>query len=96
VRSAISKDAIILSFPGIQQEQLIVDPDYSVQKTGMQQLPDRRSLLYWNPTLEKSRTGSFIPFQFFTSDQAGSYKVLIRGIDKDYSSFERVAVFEVK
>ena len=95
-RSAISKDAIILSFPGIQQEQLFIVPDYSTQQTGMQQLPDRRSLLYWNPALEKSKTGSFIPFQFFTSDQAGSYTVLIRGIDKRYRSFERVAVFEVK
>jgi len=94
-RSAISKDAIILSFPGIQQEHLFIGPDYLTQQTGMQQLPDRRSLLYWNPILEKSKTGSFIPFHFFTSDQAGSYKVLIRGIDKGYRSFERVAFFKV-
>ncbi len=58
-------------------------------------LPDVRNTLYWNPELQLSpdRTQSFA---FFTSDQKGTYEILIKGYDSDGRFLEKRVAFSVE
>ena len=89
----LGKDALIITFPGIQGLHKTID---SAATQNLRQVPDRRSLLYWDPYLESRITNSRIPFKFSTADQAGSYKLLIRGIDNSGQNVEWIHFFEVR
>ncbi len=49
-------------------------------------VPDLRSTLYWNPSLETDRTGH-ADMAFFASDDMGPMNVLVRGLTKDGRPF---------
>ena len=58
-------------------------------------LPDVRNTLYWNPELELNPDMTQ-RFAFFTSDQKGSYEILIRGCDSDGRFLEKRVPFSVE
>ena len=57
-------------------------PDYSNDVLKNSRLPDFRNTLYWNPDLHTQKDG-VVSFEFFTSDEANNYTILIEGISPD-------------
>ncbi len=55
-------------------------PNYSDPKTGTLEVADRRTTIYWNPTVVTDATGK-AAIEFFNADGLGNYKVVIEGIN---------------
>ena len=49
-------------------------------------VPDMRSTLYWNPSLETDKTGR-AEVNFFASDDIGPVRILVQGLTKDGRPF---------
>lgn len=56
-------------------------PDYQNQSDKNSRIPDFRTLLYWNPEIEISKTDTTL--QFYTSDNTGVYDIFVRGFTKN-------------
>jgi len=59
---------------------------YSPKYTGpmtINQHPDLRSTVYWNPRLVTDKTTGTTSFEFFNADGKGTYRAVIEGMDAD-------------
>jgi hypothetical protein len=77
--------------------QMLDVPGTDVTQDGVldPRLPDVRNTLYWNPELELNpNEGKKISFR--TSDQQGSYEILIRGTDSTGKFLEKRVPFRVE
>jgi hypothetical protein len=54
-------------------------PDYTAAELRESRIPDFRNTLYWNPSVHTGTDGK-AALDFFTSDEKGTYTVLVRGI----------------
>jgi hypothetical protein len=57
-------------------------PDYSVDSVRNSRIPDFRNTLYWNPDLRTGEDGK-AGVEFYTSDEAGEYLIIVEGITAD-------------
>jgi len=57
--------------------------------------PDRRSTIYWNPSLTTDKDGS-ASFEFYNSDGRGSYRVIIEGIDANGNPGRQIYKYKVE
>jgi len=57
-------------------------PDYSLDSVRNGRIPDYRNTLYWNPDLRTGEDGR-AEVEFYTSDEAGEYLIIIEGITAD-------------
>ncbi len=57
--------------------------------------PDFRTTVYWNPHLVSDTNGK-TNINFFNTDQAGTYRILIEGIDAFGNLARKVLTYEVK
>jgi TonB-dependent SusC/RagA subfamily outer membrane receptor len=57
--------------------------------------PDFRSTVYWNPHLVTDPTGK-ANLNYFNTDQAGTYRIVIEGIDAEGNLARKVYTYEVK
>ncbi len=64
--------------PGYYPAREFYTPDYDANDEKRIK-PDYRNTLYWNPTLTTDDNGD-INFSFFTSDEAGEYRIHIEGM----------------
>lgn len=65
-------------FDGYQQKHSFYSPDYSSDPSKVSRIPDFRNTLYWDPDL-KSAPGKNVNVEFYTSDEAGIYTVVVEG-----------------
>ena len=68
--------------------------EYETAEQKSSRLPDYRTSLSWNPYL-RSNAGS-AGFSFFTSDQPGTYLIVVQGIDDQGKAGSSSVTFEVK
>ncbi|WP_460954183.1 carboxypeptidase-like regulatory domain-containing protein [Spirosoma litoris] len=64
---------------GFDRESTFRSPDYTYQST-TSDTKDYRSTLYWNPKVKVSVTQRPVELTFFTSDQPGTYRIVVEGI----------------
>ena len=57
-------------------------------------MPDFRNLLYWSGTLQSDAEGKELR-SFFTSDQRGSYTVVVQGITEEGRTGSTILNFDV-
>jgi TonB-dependent SusC/RagA subfamily outer membrane receptor len=57
--------------------------------------PDLRTTIYWNPQVVSDATGK-ANFSYFNSDDTGTYRVLVEGIDAEGQLARTVYTYEVK
>lgn len=57
--------------------------------------PDRRSTIYWNPSLVTGNDGN-ASFDFYNSDGRGSYRVIIEGIDSNGNPGRQIFRYKVE
>jgi hypothetical protein len=65
-------------FDGYKQKNDFYSPDYSSDHLKESRIPDFRNTLYWNPDL-KFTPGNNTSVEFFTSDEAGIYTIIVEG-----------------
>ena len=63
--------------PGYYKAREFYAPTYDQKRD--QEKPDFRTTLYWNPTLKTGEDGK-TGLSFFTSDEPGTYDVIVQGI----------------
>ena len=68
---------------GWQKPKKYYIPQYATKgKDIIRKGADRRSSLYWNPSLKADKDGS-IDFTFYTSDLLNGYTVTLEGVTSD-------------
>lgn len=65
---------------GYTIERQFYSPDYAVDKK-VNELPDKRATLYWNPNLVTDSLTHRLSFSFFNSDITKKFRIIIEGID---------------
>ncbi|WP_207420793.1 carboxypeptidase-like regulatory domain-containing protein [Desertivirga brevis] len=56
-------------------------PKYSVNPSSLNKA-DLRTTIYWNPAVTTDKAGNAV-FEFFNSDNKGTFKAVVEGLDKD-------------
>ncbi|WP_276372516.1 hypothetical protein [Chryseolinea sp. H1M3-3] len=81
----LNPNTVALDYEGLQRERVFYSPEYQNQKQRESRLPDRRNLLYWNPSITLDKDGKH-QLDFFTSDLTGDYTIVVEGLtNKGYS-----------
>ncbi len=81
----LNPNTVALDYEGLQRERVFYSPEYQNEKKRDNRLPDRRNLLYWNPSVTLDKNGKH-QLEFFTSDLKGKYTVVVEGLtNKGYS-----------
>ena len=70
------------AYTGFNRKMEFNSPNYRLDSLKSSRIPDFRNTLYWNPDLHKQKEGT-LSFEFYTSDEPGSYTILIEGISPD-------------
>lgn len=73
----LNPHALLQEYEGAQGQREFYAPRYD-PPAAPSRLPDFRNLLYWNP--EVRTTASSTDLTFYTSDQLGSYRVVVQGL----------------
>ncbi|GAA4309327.1 hypothetical protein [Compostibacter hankyongensis] len=69
-----------VSLPGYSWTREFYHPDYSVKKE-INELPDKRATLYWNPDLVTDSLHHSADFSFYNTDITRRIRIVIEGID---------------
>jgi hypothetical protein len=87
--------SLLQAYEGLQQQREFYAPRYETEEQQRSRLADFRNLLYWAPEvrLEANQNGTV---NFYTSDQVGTYLVVIQGITENGVPGSQVATFRVE
>lgn len=89
----LDPNMIILEYEGMQLQRQFYSPVYD-NASASSRLPDLRNVLYWNPSITTDINGKS-SFDFYTSDEPGSYKVVVQGITNDGKAGYSISDFKV-
>ncbi len=87
--------ALVIAYDFAQSKKQFYAPRYETADRRNSRLPDFRNLLLWAPTLTTDAQGKR-SFDFYTSDQTGTYRVVVQGITAKGTAGSQVLTFEVK
>ncbi|MBD2723033.1 hypothetical protein [Hymenobacter armeniacus] len=82
--------ALLQDYEGLQGQREFYAPRYDTPQAVQSRMPDFRNLLYWNPNASAEE------LSFYTSDQAGRYRVVVQGLSPNGSAGTTSFDFEVK
>jgi TonB-dependent SusC/RagA subfamily outer membrane receptor len=77
---------------GFYKARAFYSPKYDYANT---KLPDLRSTIYWNPEIKTDIDGN-ASFEYYNADGAGTYRVVIEGIDRDGNLGRQVFRYKVE
>ena len=92
---ALNPHALIEEYEGLQTPREFYAPRYDTDSQQHSRLPDLRNLLYWNPDLRLT-AGQPQSLDFFSSDQAGRYLIVVQGLAPTGLTGSTSFSFEVK
>ena len=75
----IDPRSLVLDYEGLQLEREFYSPVYQTEKELGSRLPDFRDLLFWDANVQTDTSGK-AKLNFYTSDQEGTYQIVIQGI----------------
>ncbi|MGV3540789.1 MAG: hypothetical protein ACO1OQ_13325 [Rufibacter sp.] len=87
--------ALMQEYEGLQLEREFYAPLYETEEQKQSRLPDWRNLLYWNPSLTTDTNGNATA-QFYTADLAGTYTLVVQGLNVNGHPCSKVVSFEVR
>ncbi|QDK80616.1 hypothetical protein EXU85_19185 [Spirosoma sp. KCTC 42546] len=90
----ISKPLSVVNVRGFDHDVPFRSPDYD-RPTTNSGADDFRSTLYWNPLVNLTSTQPPVALFFFTSDQAGTYRVVVEGVTSKGDPIHSEAVLTV-
>ena len=80
---------------GYQEPVAFYSPKYDKGNKDNALIPDFRSTLYWNPSLQTDSSGECY-FLFYSADKATTYKVVIEGLTEEGEMVYETREFEIK
>lgn len=89
----LNPKCVVLDYDGLELEREFYSPNYSEKSDP--RIPDFRSLVYWNPTLEIN-SAQPKKIEFFTADLPGTYKVVVEGVNENGVAGSGVMIFRVE
>jgi hypothetical protein len=87
--------ALVLSYEGLQIPREFYSPVYETAEERESRIPDFRNLLYWTPNIQTDNQGKH-QLTFYTSDQPGTYAVVVQGMTVNGQFGSTTITFEVK
>ncbi len=87
----LSENYLKLPVMGLSNQHAYSFPDYSSSK--LEQLPDQRDQLFWDPRL--SHPGGERQISFYTSDVSGNYEVVIEGFSNSGEPVTKIFQFKI-
>ncbi len=91
----LGSNASILGYEGLQLSREFYAPRYDLVAESSAHQPDFRNVLYWSPEIRTDKDGN-ATVSFYTSDQAGKYKITINGITSEGEALSKSVLFEVR
>ncbi|CCH00598.1 hypothetical protein FAES_2589 [Fibrella aestuarina BUZ 2] len=88
-------NVVKLDYEGLQLQREFYAPRYETARQFENRLPDKRTLLYWQPNLSVDVNGN-ARTDFFTSDQTGTYLIEVNGLSTDGAAGYQRTVFTVQ
>ncbi|MBN8577098.1 MAG: hypothetical protein J0L66_09145 [Cytophagales bacterium] len=85
----------IVSYEGLQAYREFYSPRYETIAEINSRVPDARHVLYWNPELQMNANEPQ-QVEFYTSDQPGTYRLVVQGLASDGTPLFGNAFFTVK
>lgn len=89
------EESLLANYKGVETKREFFTPRYDIKNNGEETLPDARRVLYWS-TKSLSKSDKHWPLEFFTSDIAGEYKIVIQALTSDGLPGYYSATFIVK
>ncbi|NEM97000.1 hypothetical protein [Pontibacter burrus] len=86
--------ALLQSYEGLQLYREFYAPTYETAEQKSSTLADFRNLLHWAPEL-KVQTGNRSEASFYTSDEAGTYLVVLQGVTENGAAGSKTYTFKV-
>jgi len=90
----LPENSYFFDFKTYESQDAISFPEY-FGSSGNERIPDFRNTMYWNPFIQ-GKPGETISCEFYTSDNTGTYQVIIRGISEQGSLVEGHCSFTVE
>ncbi len=90
---ALPDNIIRKSYQGIQRPVDFYSPTYEDEKNSTSTIPDYRKVLLWEPDI--SIEPGNLELVFFTSDDAGTYKIEVNGVSSSGKVIYEHSLFEV-
>jgi hypothetical protein len=87
--------ALMQAYEGLQLQREFYAPAYETQDQKQSRLADLRNLLHWAPDL-KAVTGKGKQVNFYTSDQIGTYLIVVQGLTENGVMGSKAVTFSVK
>lgn len=87
--------ALMQNYEGLQLQREFYAPAYDNLELRKSRLADFRNLLHWSPEL-RTVVGEETKQQFYTSDQTGTYIVVVQGMTATGKAGSQVLTIEVK
>lgn len=87
--------SVVLDYEGLQLKREFYSPVYTSETELNSRLPDFRDLLYWKSDVQTDESGK-ARLSFYTSDQEGTYKIMIQGISSNGLAGSAPGSFVVK
>lgn len=84
---------VVVNQKGFSVSREFYSPKYDSQTTSSK--GDYRSTIYWNPQVVAVENGQ-ANFDFYNADEAGTYRVVIEGIDAEGHLARKIFTFDVK
>ena len=75
----LDPNSIVLDYKGLSSQRLFMSPSYETQNQIESRIPDFRHMLYWDPNLKLANLKTK-KVSFFTSDEVGTYAIILQGI----------------
>lgn len=86
--------ALLVEYEGLQLQRQFYAPTYETEQQKLSRLPDFRNLLHWQPTVVTGADGK-AALSFYTSDQAGTYVMVVQGLSNTGLAGSEIISFEV-
>jgi hypothetical protein len=86
---------IAVDYEGLQLQREFYSPVYENKIDREKRMPDTRSTLYWAPNVSTDNSGKGL-IQFYTSDQRGSFFVVLQGFNTNGEAISATSSFIVE
>jgi hypothetical protein len=91
----LADDAVKLTYRVLDPVLSFVSPDYSSNEMKNSRIPDFRTTLYWNPSVEPGKDGK-ARVEFWSSDVTSDYEINVQGIDSGGHPFSLRKIIKIK
>ncbi|MEY3542238.1 MAG: hypothetical protein RLZZ204_1050, partial [Bacteroidota bacterium] len=90
----LDQQTIVVDYQVLSLIRQFEEVKYNNELADKSRLPDLRSLLYWRPQLELKK-GNQTTFSFYTSDLAGDFVMVLKGVDENGNLVNQTHSFSV-